>query len=210
MEILFIVTMVTLFTVVLALVIWTAIRNTRRVHANLVRLAGNLGLRLDPPDPPRGLMGEQPCLLGSIRGKAVKIDTYTTGSGKSQSIWTEVEVTPVLTGDMTFSITREGIGTRFLKMFGAKEIKVGDREFDDAWFVQTNRPEFLRAALLPELQQKFRPFRGAFKLESGLVTYTEQGLLTNEATCHRFELATHLACDLADVAEVHARHDDRG
>jgi len=119
-------------------------------------------------------------------------------------------VTPILSGIMTFSITREGFGSRFLKMFGAKEIKVGDREFDDAWFVQTNRPEFLRAALLPELQQKFRPFSGVFKLESGMVTYSEQGLLTNEAACHRFELATDLACDLADIAEVHARHDDRG
>jgi hypothetical protein len=121
-----------------------------------------------------------------------------------------VVVTPVLTGDMTCSITRQGFGTRVLQLFGAKEITVGNREFDDAWFVQTNQPDFLRAALLPELQQKFRPFRGAFKLEQGLVTYTEQGLIANEASRIRFGQATELACDLADLAEVQARHGGKG
>lgn len=210
METLFIIMMVSFFVVMPAFGIWAVIHHTRRQRANLERLAADLGLRLDPPVPPRGITAAPPALVGSIRGKAVKIHTFSTGSGKSRTTWTAVVVTPVLTGDMTCSITRQGFGTRVLQLFGAKEITVGNREFDDAWFVQTNQPDFLRAALLPELQLKFRPFRGAFKLEKGLVTYTEQGFIADDAARIRFGQATELACDLADLAEVQARHGAKG
>ncbi|MEY3773324.1 MAG: hypothetical protein RLZZ129_104 [Verrucomicrobiota bacterium] len=210
METLSVLMMVAFFVVVPVLAVWAMIHSTRKMRAQFERLAANLGLLLDPPEPPRGITAPPPSLVGSIRGKAVKIHVYSTGSGKSRTTWTEVVVTPVLAGDMTFGFTREGFGTRVMQLFGAKEIKVGNREFDEAWFVQTNRPDFLRAALLPELQQKFRPFRGVCKLEQGLVTYTERGLLANEATRHRFEQAMELACDLADLAEVQARHAAKG
>ena len=210
METLSVLMMVAFFVGVPVLAVWAMIHSTRKMRTQFERLAANLGLRLDPPQPPRGITAPPPSLVGSIRGKAVKIHTYSTGSGKSRTTWTEVVVTPVLAGDMTFGFTREGFGTRVMQLFGAKEIKVGNREFDEAWFVQTNRPDFLRAALLPELQQKFRPFRGVCKLEQGLVTYTERGLLANEATRHRFEQAMELACDLADLAEVQARHAAKG
>ncbi len=103
----------------------------------------------------------------------------------------------------------KGLGTKLQELFGAREIVVGVPEFDAAWFVQTNAPDFLRPALLPELLEKFREFRGAFKLEKGQVTYVEMGQFDSEERCRRFESAVSLACDLADIAEVYARHGGR-
>jgi hypothetical protein len=202
--------MVFFFAVVPVAMIWAVAKSTRRIRENMARLAADLGLRLDPPEQPKGWLAPPQRALGHVRGKAVLIHTYSTGSGKSRRTWTALTVTPNLKGDLTFSLSREGFGTRVLQLFGAKEITVGNREFDEAWFVQTNDPDFLRAALLPEVQQKFRPFRGTFKLENSAISYVEEGVIQNDERRLRYVQAADLVCDLADVAEVHARHDDKG
>ncbi len=188
------------------LLVRAGIKSVRRMRENFARLATNLQLQLDPPEPPSGWFSALPSVIGQRRGKQVRIHTYSTGSGKSRRTWTAAAVTPAMTGGLTFSFTRQGFGSKLGQLFGAKEITVGNREFDDAWFIATNEPDFLRAALLPELQQKFRPFRGSFKLEKGVVTYVEQGNLVGDERRHRYELAVELACNLADIAEVQARH----
>ncbi len=198
------------FAVVPIVLIWAIVKATRRIRENMVRLATDLGLQLDPLEPAKGWLAQPQRVVGHIRGKAVLIHTYTTGAGKSRHTWTALVVTPNLKGDLTFSLSRQGFGVRVLQLFGAKEITVGNREFDDTWFVQTNEPEFLRVALLPELQQKFRPFRGTFKLENSAVAYVEEGAIQNDERRLRFVQAADLVCDLANVAEVHARHDDKG
>lgn len=205
-----IVMMVLFFVIAPIAMIWAVVKSTRRIRENMARLAADLGLRLDPPEQPKSWLAPPQRALGHIRGKAVLIHTYSTGSGKSRRTWTALAVTPNLKGNLTFSLSREGFGTRVRQLFGAKEITVGNREFDEAWFVQTNDPDFLRAALLPELQQKFRPFRGTFKLENSAVSYVEEGIIQNDERRLRYVQAADLVCDLADVAEVHARHEGKG
>lgn len=202
--------MVLFFVIAPLAMMWAVVKSTRRIRENIARLAADLGLQLDPPEPAKGFLAPPQRAFGHIRGKAVLIHSYATGSGKSRRTWTALEATPNLKGGLTFSLSREGFGTRVMQLFGAKEVTVGNRDFDEAWFVQTNEPDFLRAALLPELQQKFRPFRGTFKLEKTAVAYVEEGVIQNDERRLRFVQAADLVCDLADVAEVHARHDDKG
>ena len=61
---------------------------------------------------------------------------------------------------------RQGFTTRIMEFFGTKEITVGDAAFDAAWFVQTNQPEFLAAALKSQGLEDFWAPRNA----EGVVT----------------------------------------
>jgi len=194
------------FVAFIGLACWLGARASAQARENMRQLAGRLGLELEAAQPALGLFWPDPRISGRIRGKAVALYNYTTGSGKSRHTWSAVAVTPAADGGLTFGISRQGLVTKLQEMFGAREITVGSSEFDATWFVQTNDPDFLKAALLPELLEKFRGFRGAFKMEKGTVTYVESGRFDNEETCRRFESATSLVCDLADLAEVHARH----
>lgn len=198
--------MVAGFLVLTGIVIWLGAKTTARARENVRRLADRLGLQLEAAQPTLGIFYPEPRATGLIRGKAVTLYNYSTGSGKSRRTWSALTATPAAAGGLTFALSRQGLGTKLLELFGSKEITVGNAEFDGTWFVQTNAPEYFRAALLPELQEKFRPFRGAFKLEKGVVSYVEQGQFHDQERCLRFERAVGLVCDLADVAEVHARH----
>lgn len=151
---------------------------------------------------------EPPRITGSLRGKQVELSSYTTGSGKSRKTWAAISVMPTQAVALTFSISRQGFLTKLQTLFGAREITVGDRAFDDRWFIQTNKPDFFQAALLPELRAKIDAAasggaRGEFKLQDGAVRYAEQGGFTDER-CARYEALLPLLCDLADVAEVEA------
>jgi len=150
-----------------------------------------------------------PRITGVVRGKQVEFYNYVTGSGKSRTNWVAVSVTPVVGVTLTFRITRQGFLSKLQALFGAKEITVGDKAFDGRWYIETNKPDFFRAALLPEVRLKIdaaslaarKHVNVEFKLAEGRVRYAEVGGFSDE-TLARYEALLPLLCDLADVAEV--------
>lgn len=137
-----------LFLLVVGLVIWGVARQMKRARENVRQLAATLGLQFEARtmSPSRA--------SGQLRGKRVEVFSFTTGSGKSSCQWCAVSAAVPAAGSLTFHLRRQGFGTKFMELFGAKEIQVGEAEFDRTWFIQTNQPEFLREALLPELREK--------------------------------------------------------
>lgn len=199
-----------IFGAITALIIWAGGRATAKSRRNGEALAARLGLTLEPGTPKLGWFYPSPRGYGVIRGKRVEFFSYATGSGKSRVQWAAVTVTPPDAGGLTFGIDRQGMLTKIGELFGMKEIEVGDPVFDAKWFLQTNQPEFFRAAFLPELRTKLTALadqgllRGAITLKDGVVEYKERGTFHNEAQCARIAGVVDLACDLADVAEVWA------
>ena len=198
---------------VFALVIRAAARLSRQTGENIRRLAETLGLQFTDKPPAFGMFFTDARAAGQLRGKRVEVFPFATGSGKSRVQWSAVSAALPSPSGLTFHLRRQGFGTKFMELFGAKEITVGDAEFDAAWFIQTNQPEFLREALLPELRGKINLLvrelgtqaRGMeFKLEQNVVRYAEIGSFYNGDTCKRCERAADIVCDLADVAEVFA------
>jgi len=184
-------------------------------RANVQALSDRLGLILEPASPMFGRFYPPPRAIGTVRGKRVELFGYSTGSGKSRKVWSAISVAPALPSGLTFSLTRQGLGSRVLSVFGAKEIEVGNRAFDDRWFIQTNQPDFLRAALLPELQVKLMDLDrsklpGSVHLENGVVKYAEQTSFHNSEICERIASVLDVLCDLADVAEVWANSRQQG
>ncbi|HEY0946499.1 MAG TPA: hypothetical protein VGD81_14575 [Opitutaceae bacterium] len=186
--------------------VWLGRTAHQRTRENLRALADRLGLTFAPG---KGWFGH-PRADGRRRGKPLELFNYTTGSGKSRQVWSAIRARPAAAGDLTFTIRPQGFGTKVLGFFGAKEIAVGDRAFDDAWFVRTNQPDFFRAALIPEIRDKFAAARqagakGHFALEKGVVVYAEAGTFYDRGRCARFETLAEVVCDLADIAEVSIR-----
>jgi hypothetical protein len=196
------------FAAAIGLVFLVALTQARRTVANLAAVAARLGLRLHE----RRILGfvTGAGLEGTVQGRAVRFWSYTTGSGKSQKTWAAAGVRPRQDGGLTFRLSRQGLGTKLQELLGAKEITVGDRLFDAAWFVQTNRPADLAAALLPEIREKLMAAHrsghrtGGFRLEQGEVVYAEQGGLHDAGRVARLEALLPVLMDLADVAEVSA------
>jgi hypothetical protein len=189
---------------VFGLIVWAVLAGGKRTAANLTALANRLGLQVQFRTWGKFVLGGS--LHGTIAGRTVRVWSYTTGSGKSQRTWSAVGVRPRRDDGFTFKFDRQGFVTKVMEVFGSKEVRLGDRAFDDAWFVQTNRPDFLAAALLPEIREKimtlFHAGPGVLRLEAGEVAYVEEGSLSNADVTRRLEAALPLVQDLADVAEV--------
>jgi len=177
----------------------------RKARAFQADMAARLGLDFIPA---KGWTGSAR-VTGDLHGKQIEFFNYSTGSGKTRKYWSAVSAAAPARGTLTFSLCRRNLGTKLRSFFGAKSIRVGDAAFDARWFVQTNQPDFLRAALIPELRQALdaafaRGLKGGtFKLEAGVVRYAEQGSF-NEERCRRYEALLPLMCDLAGVAGVAA------
>lgn len=193
------------FTALVVLGAWSAFRARRQAHERLAVLAERLGLEFVAAET----WTDNARINGRLRGKRVEFFNYTTGSGKSRKSWSAVSVAPASSGSLTFALCKQGFFTKVRALFGAKEITVGDAAFDARWFIQTNQPDFFRAALMPELRVKLDAALaglikgGEIKLETGAVRYAEQGTFTAER-CARYEALLPVLCDLADVAEVSA------
>jgi hypothetical protein len=189
------------------LVIWIGRVQQKKALANLQALGGRLGLSVSGG---QSVFGPGPAADGTQQGRQVRFWSYTTGSGKSRRNWVAAGVRPRADGGLSFELQPQGLGTKFMELFGVKEIQVGEKRFDDAWFVQTNQPEFLAAALVPEMREKLmqtigpRTRPGSYKLEAGLVRYAEEGQFSDAELVTRLETRLPLLHDLADVAEVFA------
>ncbi len=195
--------MIVLFFGIVGLCLWLGVVSNRKAAENVARIAAQLGLAFTPHKGfTRAASAE-----GTHRGRPLKVFSYTTGSGKSKQTWAALQARPLTPVSLTFRLQRQGFGTKLLGLFGAKEITVGDPAFDDHWFIQTNQPEFLQAALLPELRERIMAAvrsgaKGTFELKDGAVTYAELGSFYPRDTIDRFTRLADLVADLAILAEV--------
>jgi hypothetical protein len=195
------------FIAVGVLIIGGMIFAERRIARNMRSLANRLGLEFIHVSG--WWVSERPRMAGRLRGREVQVFNFTTGSGKSRTTWSAVTAQPAMAFPFTFKLQHQGFGTKIAELFGAHEITVGDAEFDQAWFIRTDRPEFTRAVLLPELRTKLMEAQrtgatGTFELSVGLVKYTERGSFFTMKRAERFVTLANVVRDLAEVAYVAA------
>lgn len=196
------------------LLVWLSRVFERRRAAALQALADQLGFTLEPR-PKSFIHVYRPRANGQLLGRPAAFFTYTTGSGKSQQHWVALTVRPAATGGLTFSLSRQGMFSRLAELLGAREVEVGDPAFDARWFIRTNRPEFVRAALLPELRSRLTTLdaegkvRGEFFLKTDVVEYRESGSLYDAKQAARLIAVAEIVAQLAAIAEVGADQPSR-
>ena len=96
-------------------------------------------------------------------------------------------------------------------MLGVEDVQVGDPVFDQRFVVQTNAPDFLRAALLPEIRDALlrswspQAMGANVKLEGGELVYSESGSFTDVAVVGRIKAILVPLAALAALPEVYRR-----
>ena len=87
----------------------------------------------------------------SHREWEITLDTYTVHTGKSTIIYTRMRAPYVNRDGFRFNIYRKNIFSGIGKLFGVKDIEVGDAFFDDEFIIQ-GEPEALVSRLLSNVE----------------------------------------------------------
>jgi hypothetical protein len=102
-------------------------------------------------------------LTGLASGLRVRLEGYRRGKYERG---TRVTIGPLGHGPYGFALRREGLGTAFEKAVGETEIEIGDRHFDDEFYVQGAAP-LARALLDAETRRRLGMlFRGELGVET--------------------------------------------
>jgi hypothetical protein len=194
-----------LFVVMAGLMVAWAMRTYKRTLEEFRRWAAAQGLSVGEG----AWWASLPEATGTRAGRRLRVATFSTGSGKSKQTWLAAAVAVGAGGRLELEFKRQGFGTKVAEWFGAKEVTLGEAGFDARWFVRTNQPDFVKAALLPEMRLRIdavaalggRELR--IEIKDGWVRYVEHGGVNAQA-CGRIERALPLLDELAVLAEVSA------
>jgi hypothetical protein len=198
---------VVVVTSVAVAVIALSLVQAKKASNNLLVRGDKLGLRLDT----QGRYFKKHRLTGELRGKPAEVFAYTTGSGKTRQSWAAIAVRAKAASELTFSLKQR---TPFFdivaRLFRKNVVGSGDLSFDKKWSLQSNQPDFMRSALLPEMRGNITRLNagglasgGHYKYELNTVQYAEPGTFSNAKFCARFPKIAEIVCDLADVADVY-------
>lgn len=185
-------------------------RQARRTSENLAELARALGLRCAERPPLLGVFPLPPTVDGERGGRAVRFFTFTTGSGKSRQTWQACGVSCENPHGLTFQLGTQNALSRLGILLGMQDVQVGDAAFDERFVVKTNAPDFLRAALLPEVRTALLQCWGAratgshVKLAGNEVVYAENGSFADTAVVGRMKAVVEPLLALAALPEVYS------
>lgn len=197
--------------VMMGFAFWMAMRQSQKIGVKIEAYARDLGLDVHRKPPTFGVFHRLPEVVGSLQGRDLRIYQFQKGSGKNSQTWCALTMGQVPGTDLHVKLSGQGAFTKIRSFFGAKEIEVEDRGFNDRWFIETNDPDFLKVALFGKVcgaidgsQPGNRKPKGRFELEDGNVRYEEQGSLSDADRRQRIRLPITAAQELLDVAAVHA------
>jgi hypothetical protein len=149
--------------VIVGLLVWYSA--ARRKGANKwTSFAKKYGLSHQPPGFMEGGYGS---MGGKMDGRDVTFYTYSTG-GRSRVVWTVASVRSSSPKAVTFSVGAKGFDGAVYKAFGAQDIVIGIKDFDDAFMIQSNPPELASALLLQNADlramiQTLKPYELQYK-----------------------------------------------
>lgn len=195
----------------MGLFFWVAIKQAKKTGVKIEAYAKELGLGVHQKPPLFGVFQGLPEVVGSLQGREVRIYQFQKGSGKNSQTWSALTLGRVTGSDLHVTLSGQGAFSKIRSFFGAKEIQVEDRMFNDRWFIETNDPDFLKVALFGKVctaidasQPGFKKPKGRFELKNGELRYEEPGSLSEADRRERIRLAIAAAQELLDVASVHA------
>ena len=201
---------VAIFVAILAVVIVAAVRTARKSRANLTRIAGELGLQLVEKPLVLGFFRPTPTVEGNRGGRMVRVFEFTTGTSKRKVLWSAVSVGCGNPHGFQLRLGPQNFLTELGEKFGLQDLSVGDPVFDRKFVVQTNAPDYLRAALLPEIRDPLlrlwpAPLAGAMlKIEGGAVVYAETLPFSEVQLLTRMKSMLDVLVTLTALPEVYA------
>jgi len=176
----------------LAVILVFAFINRRARRAAWEELASQVGLNFDPGN----YWGKSPTVSGIYRGHSLALDSFSRVVGKSRTTYTRIVVELANPTQLNLSISDESVGSGLKKMFGAKEILVGDEAIDAKFFIQGS-PELAVQRLLSgtSLRQKLLETKSlSIELKGRQIVYQKRGFEANtERLLNLFDLLGDIA-----------------
>jgi hypothetical protein len=132
-----------------------------------------------------------PFMTGNFLNRSLNIFMYVTNRIGYPLPHTIVTI-DVLHYGKTFSLKTESITTRAKRMAGMNDVIIGDPEFDDLFYIETNDPGFVGSLLedddIRELMIRHLNLNNArITLEQSQLKYDEQVILNTTEKRKRFE-----------------------
>lgn len=150
-----------------------------------------------------------PTASGWHGGRALRFYTFTSGSGKQRQVWQAMGLSCENAHGLTFQLGEQNFLSSIGVAMGGQDVQVGDAVFDQRFIVKTGAPDFLRAALLPEIRaallQHWSP-RGIganVKLEGSELVYAELGSFAEAGVAERMRAMLEPLAALATLPEVY-------
>ena len=148
-----------------------------------------------------GRMFSSPVLSGRFKGFPVLINTYTRKRGNHRITYTRYRLNYPNTLDLGLKLTRQGLFHGIGKFFGAEDIEVGDKGFDDSVIVKGHDPKKVIEFLTPSRRLKIARFLSTHKeatIEDTKIEWSRQHVERNEDKIVRMvkrmaSLAAHLS-----------------
>ena len=201
------------FLLLVVLVPWVSAQLQRsRVTAVMHELAPALQLRVRRRHGLAALFGRCPWMVGERDGRRLQLTQISRTAGRH----TRNYVRLILTSDrasasLQFRISPEGWRSTLKRLLRIEKVKTGDPIFDLEWWVQSNRPDFMAAALVAEVREHVRSTgsEGRFSYRDGKLKFEASGSIRSVAQLGRLRAVCEAAHALMTVAEVDAA-DDRG
>jgi hypothetical protein len=161
---------------------------------------GELGSQLGLNYYPGNYWGKSPSVNGTYHGHSLVLDTFSRGAGNNRTVYTRIGVEVNNPTELILSISGEGVGSGLKKMFGAKEILVGDEALDAKLFIQGS-PEMTVQRLLSgtSLRQKLLETQYLnIELKSKQIVYQKRGF---EANPDKLLFVFNLMADIAEAVD---------
>ncbi len=179
-----------------AISIGAAVLTRQRLQRQWSDLASRAGLSMEG-----GSALAMPSVVGTYRGRPIRLHTYTRSHGRSSTRYSAINLTVSNPAGGSLSLRRERWYDSVGQALGMEDIQIGDALFDQRFRIASRPPEFavrvfqgnepLRSALMqaPPVQ---------IELQGGMLHHRQTGLETNT---DRLMALFDVMSSLADAVE---------
>jgi len=126
----------------------------------------------------------KPRVYGNYKGFEYLLHIITQSCGKNTTFFTSIVINFPRYVDVDLYLYQENFATKIKKVFGAQDIQIGDREFDEAFMIKSQTPEKIKQILTPELKQKilYRRHMINLSVSGNEINFTNRGIIKDVGT----------------------------
>jgi hypothetical protein len=151
-----------------------------------------------------GLQIDRGLIQGDYEGYPLKLDLQSRGSGKSRYTVAVVRLSSQGTLPEDFSLAKEGLGDKVLKLFGKGDAEIGDKQFDRDFDLKNLSRETAKVLRQESVQQHLYEMvkhYEAFKIHRGWIQAEHRRMPSTVAELEAFTSpALMLAQTLAEAS----------
>lgn len=131
------------------------------------------------------------CLKGEREGRPMMLRTFSRTHGRDIVTYTQFKLELISKIDGSLMLRPEGFGARFEKFFGAKDVQIGDSEFDEKFMIKADDEQWVKQVLDKRTRLDLLNIRSVFKgelsLKDNVLMYEEAIDFATDECRERFE-----------------------